>query len=173
MKRIILVIPVGEGYLNALLGWLNANKKNYTIFQNPLHPTKREIKTEELLIVINADKVEPVILEEVINDQGIKTLVLLTHDKNFRGASKELNRYEFANLEDFTRDIDKLLKLSKYELKKMLVKYYIGGFDSIKPALEDCKEIGEAYDNGQAEEIENALSEVVSEIKSMYGLTDK
>ena len=65
------------------------------------------------------------------------------------------------------------MSIPKDELKKMLVKYYIGGFDSIKPALEDCKEIGDAYDNGQAEEIENALSEVVSEIKSMYGLTDK
>ena len=129
MKRIIFITPVGEGYVNALLGWLKSNKTTYTTIAAGEN-LKRAIKSErKLLIIDDADKVDPVILEEMINDQGIKTLVLLTHNKNFRS---DLNRYAFANLEDFTRDLDKLLipKLSKDELKKALVKYYIGGFDT-------------------------------------------
>lgn len=60
--------------------------------------------------------------------------------------------------------------MNKEEIKKALVSHYIGFFDSSKSACESDPKLEEAYVNGQKEEIEQALDEIVSEIKEKYNI---
>lgn len=60
------------------------------------------------------------------------------------------------------------MEMEREEIKKEIVRYYIGYFNSIKPLLESNADISEAYDSGQRTEILEVMDEVVQEIKEQF-----